>query len=50
MTTLAGVGVGVKLSKLSSGSGLKGVLTHASLRDAAAKGQTKARMEEKDEG
>jgi hypothetical protein len=43
MTTLA-VGVGVKLSKLSSGSGLKGVPTHASLRDAAAKGQTKARM------
>jgi tetrahydromethanopterin S-methyltransferase subunit D len=39
MATLAAVGVGVKVSKLSSGSGLKGVLTHASLRDAAAKGQ-----------
>jgi len=49
MTTLAAVGVGVKLSKLSSGSGLKGVPTHASVREAAAAGQQRKRGVQSDE-
>src|SRR5438045_9739477 len=38
----AATGAGVNSAKLSWGSGLKGVLTSASVRDAAVEGQTKA--------
>ena len=49
LTERRGDGGGVRLSELSWGSGLKGVPTHASVREAAAKGQQRKCRVQSDE-